>query len=280
MSEWVSVVTSGRNNRKKKNKKKAGKNRTQKAKQNKKKTRNSAGVQTLYSVVLNAFSELPLHPLTTKELYRIIYEYAQNENDVMITVWELTSADLVLQLPLDLSAQQNLVLWVSWEEGCSNSEFKHTYQTPGKKVVRVSGALGFGFGQETKNSPNNLNNKLVDIVQWGDVRLSKHGYQFRNCRNLGDITASDAPDLRGITNLSYMFYLCNSFNGMSLAQWDVSKVDNFERMFDCALRFEGDLSRWRIKPGANMIMMCNCLRELCYPPGYRAFMERYDRSLE
>ena len=116
----------------------------------------------------------------------------------------------------------------------------HTFAAPGLYTVRISGRMsGFGFGQ-----PNGTGwfkehkdaNKLVDIVQWGCVRLGNRGGSFYGCKNLGRLSARDVPDLTDVTNMSSMFAGASAFQS-DLSQWNVSSVTSMGCMFDGASAF-------------------------------------------
>ena len=109
----------------------------------------------------------------------------------------------------------------------------HAYAAPGEYRVAIWGDMGqFGFGKCDWGKEDNRK-KLVDIVQWGCVQLTQTGHQFYGCRNLGRLSARDVPDLRGVTNMEYMFAGASSFQA-DLSAWDVSGVTNMEGMFDWA----------------------------------------------
>ena len=135
---------------------------------------------------------------------------------------------------------------------CSASDAKaasHTYAAPGDYTVRISGHMsGFGFGQpdgdgwfdEGKDSQ-----KLVDIVQWGCVRLGNRGGYFFQCKKLGRLSARDLPDLTDVTNLKSMFAGARAFQS-DLSQWEVGQVTNMRGMFAGASAFQSDLSQWEV----------------------------------
>ena len=81
---------------------------------------------------------------------------------------------------------------------------------------------------------------MIEIQNWG-TGFSFGGFggaatgnrAFEYCVNLTEITATDVPDLTGITDLSYMFGACYAFiGGASMASWDTSGVTNMQGMFD------------------------------------------------
>jgi surface protein len=171
---------------------------------------------------------------------------------------------------------------VDWGDGTSQtitSSTTHTYPSPGIYTVTCSGDLyGFYFFNNTK---------IVDILNWGDFRLTMTYASlpqvFGGCTNL-NISALDAPiittttmlsifdrcsslttadfskwDVSTVTSLRGAFCRATNFNG-NLSGWNVSNVENFGVSQNFAGTFElsgfnGDLSSWSIKAGASMIKM-------------------------
>ena len=171
---------------------------------------------------------------------------------------------------------------IDWGDGTSQtltSGTVHTYPSPGIYTVTCSGDLyGFYFFNNTK---------IVDILNWGDFRLTMTYASlpqvFGNCTNL-NISALDAPivttttmhnifdrcsslttadfskwDVSTVTSLRGAFSRATNFNG-NLSGWNVSNVENFGVSQNFSGTFEssgfnGDLSSWSIKAGASMIKM-------------------------
>ena len=113
---------------------------------------------------------------------------------------------------------------------CSPEQAVHTYASAGVYTVSISGHMsGFGFGQPdgdgwfqpSKKGPDS--DKLVDILQWGCVKLGNRGGYFYCCKNLGALSARDVPDLTETTNLSCMFCGASVFTS-DLSAWNVSQA--------------------------------------------------------
>jgi hypothetical protein len=151
----------------------------------------------------------------------------------------------------------------------------HTYAKPGVYSLTISGKIKgicfFSFGDR---------NKLIEIKQWGCLRLGNSGSYFDGCANL-EITATDTPDLTDTTTLNRAFNDCTSLKGVSsmnnwdvskitemslmfsgafvfnadISRWDVSSVTNFENMFSNAVFFNQDISSWKISNATNMMSM-------------------------
>ena len=91
---------------------------------------------------------------------------------------------------------------------------------------------------------------MLEITQWGNLRLLSGNSVFETCKNLL-INTRDQPNLKDTTDLSYMFYDCDSFNS-DLSKWDVSTITNMECMFHKCKEFTSDLSKWDVSNVTNM----------------------------
>ena len=177
------------------------------------------------------------------------------------TVWKTDNAGTVVsgtnQVKLPLSSGGTYNFTVDWGDGTTDTitaydqaEATHTYAAPGTYTVTITGQIeGFGFASTGEDS-----SKLVDVVQWGPVRLHNNGYQFANCNNLAGFSATDNPDLSAVANMYRMFYGASSFNG-NISGWDVSNVTNMTQMFYNASSFNQDISGWNVSNVTGMSYM-------------------------
>lgn len=128
---------------------------------------------------------------------------------------------------------------------------------------------------------------LLQILQCGSLRLA--GQQYDSCGDFENSTkliwsASDSPDMAGITSLSKLFKNCTSlatfgngsfsewdvsavtsmseifrycdnFDGNSIEYWDVSNVNSMTRAFNSAYQFNGDISSWNVSNVTDMGFM-------------------------
>ena len=78
---------------------------------------------------------------------------------------------------------------------------------------------------------------------------------FINCNNL-NITATDVPNLAGVTDMSYMFASCTTLNSPSnIGTWNTATITNMASMFSAATAFNQDISAWNIAAVTNMTSM-------------------------
>lgn len=124
-----------------------------------------------------------------------------------------------------------------------SGDYTCTYGTAGTYTILITDATGYWTGFPRiyfNNGGDKL--KLMTIEHWGAVVWSSMAFAFYGCANL-TITASDAPDLSGVTNLNYMFADATALN-QSLDSWDTSNVYDMSYMFQNASAFNQDLNSW------------------------------------
>ncbi|MFW9874021.1 MAG: BspA family leucine-rich repeat surface protein [Candidatus Thorarchaeota archaeon] len=199
------------------------------------------------------------------------------------SVWDTTrtssgsSSSNQVRLPLQSTGTYNfLVLWgdgnsdtiTSWNQAAVT----HTYASAGVYTIDITGTI---IGLKFDYSEDRL--KIIEIQQWGDLRLGNSGYYFYGCYNL-ELTATDNLNLMGTTNLhaafldcghlgssgningwdvssvtdmGYMFGYASSFN-QPIDSWDVSSVTDMERMFRFASSFNQPLGSWDVSSVTDM----------------------------
>jgi len=139
---------------------------------------------------------------------------------------------------------------VEWGDGSSDVGVSgtqtHTYASAGTYDVAVTAATGqiLFFGTTDKA-------KLIDIKNWGSIQWTTMLNSFRECLNLGLITASDNPNLSLATTTSYMFAFSSNFNG-DLSGWNMSGITNISRMFYNASSFNSDIGNWDVSSVVDM----------------------------
>ena len=68
---------------------------------------------------------------------------------------------------------------------------------------------------------------LLTIAQWGTGKWASMAGAFYGSSNM-TMTATDAPDLSGVTDMVRMFQDASAFNG-NIASWNTSNVTNISR---------------------------------------------------
>jgi len=169
-----------------------------------------------------------------------------------ITVWRVDSScgsSCTVTLPLENDGVYDFK--VNWGDGntsfvVESNQGTHQYASAGTYHIRIIGQIeGFNFNNSSDGK------KLLEIRQWGDLKLGNNGGYFANCSNLVKVSEYDAPDLSATTNMNGMFYGATVFNS-DLSSWDVSAVTDMNSMFCDAAAFNGNLSGWDISSVKNM----------------------------
>ncbi|MCU0470618.1 MAG: BspA family leucine-rich repeat surface protein [Arcicella sp.] len=97
--------------------------------------------------------------------------------------------------------------------------------------------------------------RLIDVIEWGIVAWTSMQNAFYGCNNL-NITATDIPNLAGVTNMSNMFRGCLILNSpANIDSWNTSAVTNMGSMFYAARAFNQDIGSWNTAAVTNMSFM-------------------------
>jgi surface protein len=182
-------------------------------------------------------------PLINTGIYNFIVDWGDNTTD-LITTW-------------------------------NQAETTHTYASSGTYIIKITGLCsGWSFSNTGDRQ------KITDISQWGDLRFTQinniaNGVFF-GCTNL-NISATDAPDFSGITQLDAFLRGCTNFNSevnhwdvsgftslrywfqgtsfnKSLSNWDVSNVNLFDRMFENS-PFNQNINNWDVSSATDIRAM-------------------------
>ncbi len=115
----------------------------------------------------------------------------------------------------------------------------HDYGVAGIYTIRLRGAfprMGFNAAGDRQ--------KLINIAQWGDIAWTTMADAFWACPNL-QISATDVPNLSGVTNMSQMFRACTVLNGpANIGSWNTANVTSMSDMFYLAVAFNQPLNNW------------------------------------
>ena len=164
-----------------------------------------------------------------------------SESDFVMT-WRTTTPNETITIPTHPDETYNYeVDWEGlgvFEEPTTTGT--HTYSEPGDHTIRIRGTfprIYFNDGPEK--------DKIQSIDQWGTNEWPSMEKAFSGCSNL-QITATAAPNLSNVTDLSEMFKGATSMNAASLKDWDVSNVTNMSYMFSGATAFNQPLASWDV----------------------------------
>ncbi len=97
--------------------------------------------------------------------------------------------------------------------------------------------------------------RITDIENWGAAAWTSMENAFYGCNNL-NISATDIPNLTGVTSMANMFRSCSSLNGpANIGQWNVSTVLDMQSMFRSATVFNQNVGTWNVANVLNMFAM-------------------------
>ena len=124
----------------------------------------------------------------------------------------------------------------------------HDYGVAGTYQVAIRGSFPRIFFNDGGDKL-----KILSIDQWGDIAWTSMVSAFHGCANLG-YTATDAPNLTGVTSMFAMFRSCSSFNG-DISAWNTTNVTNMSFMFRAATVFNQNIGAWNTANVTNMAFM-------------------------
>lgn len=127
----------------------------------------------------------------------------------------------------------------TYEQTGISGSAAHNFGVAGTYTIRIRGTF-----PRIYFANSNDYRKLLDVVQWGDIAWTSMNSAFYNCVNL-QVSATDMPDLSGVTALYAMFYNCASLTGpANIGNWTTDNVTNTAYMFTNAQAFNQPIANW------------------------------------
>jgi surface protein len=162
------------------------------------------------------------------------------------------------QFDLETNPTFNYNYKVEWGDGGAmeigkTGDSSYTYNTTGSYTIQVGGEfpyVGLGYANSTTRDT------ITEISKWGSIEWESFSGSFKNCINLTNISATDSPNLSGVTDLSYMFSGCEKLNTSPyINDWDTSNITNMSTMFYGAISFNQNIGSWNTSNVTNMSNM-------------------------
>jgi len=215
---------------------------------------------TLLSLVLLNVSAL-ISPFYGQKQTPTVVEFSihtASDPNEFLSIWNTTktstgsSGSKQVSLPLQSIGTYNFIVdWgdekhdtiTSWHDAAVN----HTYTSEGVYTVNITGTIvGWWFD----NGGDQL--KIIEIKQWGCLRLGDSGSYFSGCSNL-ELTATDNLNLTGTTSLSEAFRFCTNLGSSgTMNGWNVSSVTDMSYMFYGATSFNQPIGGWNVSSVTTM----------------------------
>ncbi|TXE18605.1 hypothetical protein ES692_06060 [Psychroserpens burtonensis] len=115
-----------------------------------------------------------------------------------------------------------------------------TFPSPGTYDIKITGTFPtilFANGGDK--------NKLLDIKQWGNIVWSTLTSSFQGCFSLGDVSATDTPDLSTATKITGTFR-GSSLTSINFNDWDVSNIDDVNQFLLDTDFLDVSFSNWSV----------------------------------
>jgi surface protein len=135
------------------------------------------------------------------------------------------------------------------ETTLQTGDVTHDFGAPGTYTIRITGTFPAIYFASANDRA-----KILSVDQWGTGAWTTMEQAFRGCTNL-TITATDVPNLSGVTNASLMFSYATAFNS-DINDWDVSSITDMSNMFENTL-LNQPLDSWDVSSATNMSSMFN-----------------------
>lgn len=195
-------------------------------------------------------------------LFAFISTVSLNAQD-FITEWTFDEASTQIHFGVQTAGGPVNYTWSAMPSG-NNGSGSFIQTLPGNLMLN---GLNIAAGDVVTFSmtPTNLRrffindglyrDNLTDVIQWGTVPWVSMENAFFGCSNL-QISASDVPDLTGVSSMFQMFRNCSALNGPSnINNWHTGSITSMSRMFNNASLFNQNIGGWNTAEVTTMSLM-------------------------
>ncbi|WP_430966772.1 BspA family leucine-rich repeat surface protein [Spongiimicrobium sp. 2-473A-2-J] len=171
------------------------------------------------------------------------------QTNAFVSIWQTNLPNERITVP---TTGMGYNYTVDWGDGTTTTghtgNASHTYTRAGEHTVTITDSFPRIYFNGTGDK-----DKILAITQWGTNRWTSMERAFVGCGNLR-ISATDAPNLSGVTSMHYMFAWASAIND-PIGQWDTSTVTDMGGMFLRAFNFNQDIGNWNVSAVTDMSYM-------------------------
>ena len=165
-------------------------------------------------------------------------------SDDFVTTWKTdnpgTSNSTSITIPTNSSYAYSYD--VDWDNDGTFDQFgiagdvTHDFGVSGTYTIRIQGSFPSIYFNASMDRQ-----KILSIDQWGTIGWSSMYRSYNGCTFV-QVSASDSPDLSGVTSMEALFEGAGSVNA-NLNSWNTTNVTNMNSLFATS-NFNGDISSW------------------------------------
>lgn len=176
-------------------------------------------------------------------------------SDDFVTTWKTdnpgSSNSTSITIPTTGTGYNYSVDWDNngtFEQTGITGNVTHNFGVAGTYTIRITGSFPRIFFNNSGDR-----RKILSINQWGTGAWTSMASAFRGASNLTS-TATDVPNLAGVSLLSGMFQGATLFNA-NLSGWNTSTITDMSNMFSGASSFNGNVTTWNTSNVTTMLAM-------------------------
>lgn len=178
-----------------------------------------------------------------------------------------TSADNAFSIPVNPSYDYNYSVDCDYDGTFEHTDINESFtcQYPSRRDaqnIAIKGTFPAIYFNNTGDRE-----KLLEVVNWGNIQWRSMGRAFKGAVNL-TVTAADNPDLSNVYYMNYMFAGDTNLTFVnSIDDWNTSSVVNMQGMFDGAEKFNQSIGNWNLSNVTSMQNMFKNAKSFNQPIG-------------